>query len=993
MWKPGPLMAPRRPSSNASPDTAPDDADKPLGPRVPKPGDESWAEFLDHLHVAIDAHAIVAATDAAGSITVVNDRFCETSGYTREELLGQNHRMLKSGLHPPEFYAGMWRTIIAGRIWRGEICNRTRNGDHYWVGTTIVPFLDSQGAPVQYISLRTEITRLKQVEQALSGLTTELERRVDERTAELARVNQALQREMAEHNAAAAKVAESESLYRLLFQSVTDYFYTVEVRDGHAVRTEHTGGCLAVTGYTPEEFKGESMLWIRMVVPEDRPAVEAQANAALQGSTPPPLEHRIIRKDGELRWIRNTVVVRRDRAGNVAFYDGIISDITASRVAQDEVRRLNQELEHRVIERTAQLRAASDQLRLVFEHAPVGISWVEWGSPDRYRLNERFCQIIGLNPQEAESFEKIMQATHADDRARQRVLMEEIWSGKRDRFSLEKRYVHKDGRLVWANLTVAVMRDESGRIMQQFALVEDITERHEAEERMRRSEARFRRFVENANEILYSLTPEGRYLFVSPLWTTRLGHPVDEVTGQLVDRFIHPDDVARFREFLAHVLEHGRSERSVEYRALHRDGDWRWHASSGAVYFDEFGEKRYMGVARDITERKRAQDALRAALSRREELERIIQRSPSVVALWRATAEGGWSVEFVSQNIAQYGYTAEEVMSGLVSFHDLVHIEDRARVLAEMRTHAVAGHHEYRQEYRVVARDGAIHWVDDRTVVRFDEHGHVTHHEGILTDITDRKLVEQREAEARERDERTAQEVQRHLLPHDVPDVSELDTGSLFIPSRHVGGDYYDYFPVAPRRWAFVIADVSGKGAGAALVMAACRTALRIEAERQPSPGALLRAVNRLIYPDMPAGMFISIIYGVLDCDAHTFSFCRAGHEPPGIVHKTDGTMELPNPRGIALGFDPGPIFDRRLEEKTVLLKAGDALVLYTDGISEAMNEANEEFGQKRLLDIVADHRTESAAEIASAVEEGLATFCGSRPAGDDRTLLIVRAR
>src|SRR6185295_1946594 len=99
--------------------------------------------------------------------------------------------------------------------------------------------------------------------------------------------------------------------------------------DGKAARTQHTQGCVAVTGYEPEEFTKEAMLWIKMVVAEDRPAVEAQAKAALEGHTPPPLEHRIIRKDGELRWIRNTVVVRRDAAGNIAFYDGIISDITA----------------------------------------------------------------------------------------------------------------------------------------------------------------------------------------------------------------------------------------------------------------------------------------------------------------------------------------------------------------------------------------------------------------------------------------------------------------------------------------------------------------------------------------------------------------------------------------------------------------------------------------------------------------------------------------
>jgi sigma-B regulation protein RsbU (phosphoserine phosphatase) len=169
--------------------------------------------------------------------------------------------------------------------------------------------------------------------------------------------------------------------------------------------------------------------------------------------------------------------------------------------------------------------------------------------------------------------------------------------------------------------------------------------------------------------------------------------------------------------------------------------------------------------------------------------------------------------------------------------------------------------------------------------------------------------------------------------------------------------------------------------------------ALRIEAPRQPSPAALLRAVNRIIHPDMPGGMFISMIYGLLDLDRRTFTFCRAGHEPPAFVRAADGAGELPNARGIALGFDAGPVFDRRLEEKTVALASGDVIALYTDGISEAMNEANEEFGQKRLVAAVARERAQPAPAIAAAVERELAAFCGTTPAGDDRTLLIVRMK
>jgi PAS domain S-box-containing protein len=697
-----------------------------------KPGSSAWSSMLERIGSAFDQHAIIAVTDAAGTITYANEGFCRVSEYSRDELVGRKHRILKSGRHPAAFYEGMWRTITSGRVWRDEVCNRAKSGRLYWVEATIVPCPGPGGKPCQYVAFCHETTRLKEVEKDYAELAHELEERVEQRTRELEVVNAALHHEMEERRVAADKLAKSERLYRFLFQSVTDYFYTVEVRGGCAIKTVHSPGCASVTGYTPEDFATDPMLWIKMVVPEDRPAVEEQARLALLGQTPAPLEHRIVTKGGERRWIRNTVVVRRDDQARVAFYDGIISDVTEQRQAQEQIQRLNEDLERRVAERTAQLRASNEQFRIVFEQAPVGIGWVEFGPPDRFHLNDRFCQIIDLTAEEAEDFENIMRATHPDDREPQRRLMRELAEGKRDRFLMEKRYVRKDGRVVLASLLVVVLRDERGQIRQEFAMIEDITER---------------------------------------------------------------------------------------------------------------------------------------------------------------------------------------------------------------------------------------------------------------------RAAEQREAAVRERDLATAREVQRHLLPNAAPDVPEFDVGGIYVPSSHIGGDYYDYFQVAPRRWAFAVADVSGKGASAALVMASCRTALRIEAARHPSPAALLRSVNRFVHPDMPEGMFISIAYGLLDLDTRELALARAGHEAPLVVRGADGSAAPPCPSALALGLDAGPLFDETLEEQAVKLGPGDLLVLYTDGITETANERDEEFGAARLLETVAGRRGASAAEITRAVDAALSEFAGGRPPVDDRTLVVVRMR
>ena len=126
-------------------------------------------------HQAVDMHAIVSVTDAMGNIIYVNDKFCEISGYSRMELLGSNHRILKSGEHSDRFFEGMWRTIVRGKIWQGEVCNKRKDGSRYWVKSSIVPFLDINGSPYQYISIRTDISRVKEAEQHLNILNRAIE--------------------------------------------------------------------------------------------------------------------------------------------------------------------------------------------------------------------------------------------------------------------------------------------------------------------------------------------------------------------------------------------------------------------------------------------------------------------------------------------------------------------------------------------------------------------------------------------------------------------------------------------------------------------------------------------------------------------------------------------------------------------------------------------------------------------------------------------------
>lgn len=235
-----------------------------------------------------------------------------------------------------------------------------------------------------------------------------------------------------------------------------------------------------------------------------------------------------------------------------------------------------------------------------------------------------------------------------------------------------------------------------------------------------------------------------------------------------------------------------------------------------------------------------------------------------------------------------------------------------------------------------------------------------------------------------------ASQIQQSILPRTFPAFPERKDFELFaemIPAREVGGDFYDFFLLDNDRLGFVIGDVSGKGVPAALFMAVSRTLLRSTAMTGTPPGQCLQRVNRLLCLENSAEMFVSLFYGVLNPRTGEIEYANGGHNPPYILRGNGAVEALPNTGGMVLGA----IDVAQYRNTTATLAPGDAIVLYTDGVTEAMDTAANLFSDQRLHTLLARVNHASPEEIVRTMVNEVNTYASGAPQSDDITALVVR--
>lgn len=249
----------------------------------------------------------------------------------------------------------------------------------------------------------------------------------------------------------------------------------------------------------------------------------------------------------------------------------------------------------------------------------------------------------------------------------------------------------------------------------------------------------------------------------------------------------------------------------------------------------------------------------------------------------------------------------------------------------------------------------------------------------------------EREAERLESELEMAREIQMKLLPTDIPRIPGFDIHAVYHPAKEVGGDYYDFVPVDKEHLGVIVADVSGKGIPGSMVMATTRTILRFLASRNTSSSDTLARTNRVVAMDIRRGMFVTALYLVLNARTRQMCVSSAGHNPMAIFREATGEVDLINPNGIALGFDKGPIFERTIKQEVIPLNSGDRVVMYTDGVVEAMNLANEEYSDERFYAFVKTNARLTSKEFVDKLLVDLDKHKGDAEQHDDITVVTFR--
>ena len=665
------------------------------------------------------ADAIVI-TDTDGKIQYVNPAFTAMTGYGGEEALGQNPRILKSGRQSVEFYKEIWDTVACGQVWHGELINRRKDGTFYAEEMRITPVREAHGEIVSYIAIKRDVTERRAAEEARAFLAAIVESSEDaivtftpagiirtwnrgaeaiygyaaaeaigkpfsilvppERMHRLAHLKQRIlqdntvsqyeglglhkdgRRFHVSLSAAAIRNSAGEvPAISIILRDITERKQAKETRAVLASVVESSAEAIvsgtldgtivswnksaeALFGYTANEIAGKNYY---VLVPADRLHEVNQALEQVRTGAVSRYDTVRLGKDGR----RIDVAVTISPTGNSA---GGTTGVSVT--ARDIGERLRAE---------QKLRDSEERFREVFENAPFAMCVS--GPDGRFiQVNTAFCRMLGYLEQElfAKSWSQL---THPDDLHPSLGRMEQLLK-EGGFFEAEKRYIHRNGNVVWGRMRMSLVRDSGGNPQYFVVHIEDITARKQAEEALSESEDRFRVMADSCPTMMWVTDANGGNQFINRTCREFFGTTCEQAAGSQWQPLIHPDDRPEYVAGFQRAVREQAPFRA-EVRVRRADGQWRLLGSYATPRLSQSGAYLgHVGLSSDITERTRTNEALRES----EERFRIMADGcPAVIYV--TNAEGG--NQFVNRAGRKFcGKNYEEVLRG--NWQCLMHADD-----------------------------------------------------------------------------------------------------------------------------------------------------------------------------------------------------------------------------------------------------------------------------------------------------------------------------